>query len=485
MTSKSHIKPTLQETSTEEEASSLARSKKPTPKHEFEGHGDYIWRFVFLHDNVHIVSHSWDGTIRKWNCDTGLLVGKPWKGEGGEIHALALSPDGKIIACGRADGSVQRWNTDGEMIKDVWRGQTNVVSLSWSPSGDHIASGSQDGKILIRKADSGKVVVGPMETRQGEVLALAYSPWGDRIVSGGENCTICIWDSKTGNLIAGPQALGCFAVTSLVWSMDNSRIYSASDESARVSKGDFVIFPPDQSHSCEPPAAPQPNNNVLACVGWGGIAQLWDIKSNQKLGQPFHRKDDIRLFCVSFSKDGRYLAYSAEDGRLTLWVVKDMAPELAALMIESLPVLPCSEPATITSTQTTPEQKALWPYHYLNTMDRQCSANDPQDDKGKGKEKVEPPALAAKLDREAKNNIWKWVVEVYAVRGLQTEYQPGDKVKYRPIGGATSKVAETVGEIVDVKGSGEDTQYSIKNDHTGKTTTYYARNVEGKVPESE
>lgn len=33
--------------------------------------------------------------------------------------------------------------------------------------------------------------------------------------------------------------------------------------------------------------------------------------------------------------------------------------------------------------------------------------------------------------------------------------QPGDKVRYKPIGGAASKVNESVGEIVNVKGSGE------------------------------
>ena len=36
-------------------------------------------------------------------CETGLLVGEPWEGEGGRIWALALSLNGHIIACGRDD----------------------------------------------------------------------------------------------------------------------------------------------------------------------------------------------------------------------------------------------------------------------------------------------------------------------------------------------------------------------------------------------
>jgi len=113
-------------------ASPPTQSKKPSPKYKFEGHKNPIRSFVFLHDNKHIVSGSQDGTMRKWDCETGLLVGgpwegKPWEGKGGEIWALALSPNGNIIACGRKDGTVQQWNTDGKMTKSVWMGHSKSV----------------------------------------------------------------------------------------------------------------------------------------------------------------------------------------------------------------------------------------------------------------------------------------------------------------------------------------------------------------------
>ena len=107
-------------------ASPPTQSEKRSPKHKFKGHKDPIWSFIFLHDNKHIVSGSWDSTMRKWDCNTGLVVGEPWEGEGGQISALALSPNGNIIACGREDGSVQQWNTDGKMIKGVWMGAPSV-----------------------------------------------------------------------------------------------------------------------------------------------------------------------------------------------------------------------------------------------------------------------------------------------------------------------------------------------------------------------
>jgi len=290
------------------------QSTKPSPKYKFESHRDAIWSFVFLHDNKHIVSGSRDGTMRKWDCETGLLVGEPWEGEGGEIWALALSPNGNIIACGRNDGSIQQWNTDGKRIKGIWMGhKKEVLSLSWSPGGSHVASGSYDGTILIRKAGTGEVEVGPIETEEAGVWSLAYSPSGDRIASGGYQ-TISIWDSNTGQLLVGPiKDLGIL-VSSVVWSSEAScTLRPASDKFARVcdSVSGTELHRFEHNDYVDSVAlSPKRSLSVLACVGHEGIAQLWDTESYQPLGKPFSPEDSVKLYCVSFSRDGRYLAYS-------------------------------------------------------------------------------------------------------------------------------------------------------------------------------
>ncbi|KAG2070299.1 WD40 repeat-like protein [Suillus decipiens] len=318
---------------TRREASTAAQiettqGKELILKHKFEGHEEAIWSFVFLHDNIHIVSGSEDGTMRKWNCDTGLVVGEPWKGEGGRIYALALSPNGKIISCGRGDGSVQRWTTDGKMIKGVWMGHRDRVrSLSWSPSGSQIASGSYDGTILIRNAESGKVEVGPINAVHRYVLALAYSPSGDQIASCGD-IAIYIWNTKTGVRVVGPiKGLGD-SVTSLVWSSDGTKLYSASDRFARV----FDSKSGRLHHRFEHnkllwSIALSPKNNLLACVGIDGVALLWNTESHQPLDQPL-TFDHRTLYYVTFSEDGRYIAYGGSDNKVTLWVLKDISPQI-------------------------------------------------------------------------------------------------------------------------------------------------------------
>ncbi|KDQ57163.1 hypothetical protein JAAARDRAFT_58628 [Jaapia argillacea MUCL 33604] len=63
-----------------------------------------------------------------------------------------------------------------------------------------------------------------------------------------------------------------------------------------------------------------------------------------------------------------------------------------------------------------------------------------------------------------------------------THYKSGDKVEYRPIGGASDNVAHSTGEIVDVveEENGEK-KYAIKNDNTGKTANYMEMNIVKKI----
>jgi len=298
-------------------------------KHTFEGHERTIQSFVFLHDNIHIVSGSDDGTMRKWDCETGQLVGEPWEGEA-NVTALALSPDGKTIACGRSDGSVQRWDTNGQMKEDIWTGHSDWVrSLSWSPSGRHLASGSRDGTILVRNVESGAVEVGPTKTNlnQGSVYTVAYSPLGDRIASGDER--ICIWDSHTGELLVGPiTGLGLW-VDSVVWSSDGSKLYSASDFFARVfDSTSGTLLHRFRHDDWVKSIALSPKHNLLACVGYGGTPRLWDTESHRRFHVPgpfkfANKTTQDHFYYVAFSPNGRYLAYGGDDNKITLWTVGD------------------------------------------------------------------------------------------------------------------------------------------------------------------
>ncbi|KAG1763591.1 hypothetical protein EDD22DRAFT_952200 [Suillus occidentalis] len=145
------------------------------------------------------------------------------------------------------------------------------------------------------------------------VQVLAYSPSGERIASGGYN-TICIWNAKTAKLVVGPIKTPGAYVTSLVRSSDSTKFYFASDGFARVFDGKSgKLLHRFEHNRVLWSVALSPKHNVLAC----------------QLGQLFHQNHGD-LYYVLFSQDGRYVAYGGSDKKITLWVVRDVAPWLLA-----------------------------------------------------------------------------------------------------------------------------------------------------------
>ena len=70
--------------------------------------------------------------------------------EMGAVHALAWSPDGQWLASGREDGKMQIWDSttwnEAVALADP---EGAVRSLCWSPSGSLLASGNEEGLVML------------------------------------------------------------------------------------------------------------------------------------------------------------------------------------------------------------------------------------------------------------------------------------------------------------------------------------------------
>jgi WD40 repeat protein len=63
-------------------------------------------------DGKLLASGEADGTVRAWNPATSQSVGAPFPtgtGPAGSVNVLAFSPDGKLLASGGDDGTVRLW----------------------------------------------------------------------------------------------------------------------------------------------------------------------------------------------------------------------------------------------------------------------------------------------------------------------------------------------------------------------------------------
>ncbi|KAG2339592.1 hypothetical protein BDR05DRAFT_938889 [Suillus weaverae] len=124
-------------------------------------------------------------------------LGEPLRGHTDAVWSVSFSPDGTRIVSGSGDKSVRLWDAaTGQPVGEPLRGHTGLVwSVSFSPDGTRIVTGSEDKTVRLWDAAMGQPVGEPLWGHTDEVLSVSFSPDGTRIVSGSGDKTVRLWDA--------------------------------------------------------------------------------------------------------------------------------------------------------------------------------------------------------------------------------------------------------------------------------------------------
>ncbi len=159
-----------------------------------------------------------------------------YRGHRSRVTTVAWSPNGKYIASGSLDKTVQVWaaNPSDSLHPFMYRGHTaGVQSVAWSPDGSHVVSGSIDKTVQVWNALTGEQR-GLYQGHTDIVMTVAWSPNGYSLASGSADGTVRVWDATTEKqryVYRGHTA----SVNSLVWSPDSRHIASgASDKTVHI-----------------------------------------------------------------------------------------------------------------------------------------------------------------------------------------------------------------------------------------------------------
>ena len=72
------------------------------------------------------------------------------KGPTGKVQAVAISPNGQLVAGGAEDQTIWLWRlTDGQLVTRLTAHRTFLESVAFSPDGRWLASSSTDGSLII------------------------------------------------------------------------------------------------------------------------------------------------------------------------------------------------------------------------------------------------------------------------------------------------------------------------------------------------
>jgi WD40 repeat protein len=158
------------------------------------------------------------------------------KGHADTIHCLAVSPDGRRLAAGAADGMARVWDLDKPAAAALnLRGRTAVVSIAFLYAGKALLTASPDGVVRVWDAANGAqrgfftAPVGRLHAvafagvtkrfalagdslhlrkpdgsftllsgHRGPVLCVAFAADGARLLSGGVDGTVRLWRVEDG-----------------------------------------------------------------------------------------------------------------------------------------------------------------------------------------------------------------------------------------------------------------------------------------------
>jgi WD40 repeat protein len=169
-----------------------------------------------------------------YNPGYNFTLAKTLTGHSEPVISVTISPDGKTLASGSLDKTVKIWDIKSGELRRTLQGHSEPVrSVTISPDGKTLASGSQDKTIKIWDIRSGELRR-TLEGHSGYVRSVAISPDGRILVSYGSSRAVNIWDIKSGELrrtLTGPDKKK--AMTSII-SPDGQTLVMAINHNIQI-----------------------------------------------------------------------------------------------------------------------------------------------------------------------------------------------------------------------------------------------------------
>jgi WD40 repeat protein/DNA-binding SARP family transcriptional activator len=184
----------------------------------------------FARDGRRVVSGGQDGAVRVWDTASGAVAVH-------RVHPATsvarFSPDGRGVASAGVDGTARITDPASGASRVVYRdAQAPLLAVAFDRSGERVAVAGGRPRIVVERPDGGGRVV--MDGHEGTIRDVAFNPSGDQIASASDDGTARLWDAATGKPKQILRGHGQ-SVVSVAYSPDGRRVATAgADGTVRI-----------------------------------------------------------------------------------------------------------------------------------------------------------------------------------------------------------------------------------------------------------
>ncbi|MFN0145377.1 MAG: Ig-like domain-containing protein [Dehalococcoidia bacterium] len=192
--------------------------------------------------------------------------------------AVAVSPDGAILAVAGDDGGIAVWDVATGLQLHLLSapGQGVIHSLTFNSKGTKLASAGADSVVRIWDVASGRLLHALQGHGQG-AKSVAFGADDKRLATGGDDTKVLLWDVETGRLLS---------------------VSSGNKDSVEA-----VAFSPE--------------GKEIASGSGDGVLREFNVATGRETRS--RGGTGRSLTAIAFSKDGTKVAVADEDGTVTEW----------------------------------------------------------------------------------------------------------------------------------------------------------------------
>ncbi|QRV75744.1 Notchless protein [Ceratobasidium sp. AG-Ba] len=316
------------------------------------GHRNAVRAVAYFQDGKKIISGSEDETICVWDAQTGELE-RRMKSSNGPILSIACSPDKAHILFVTADNSICILNLNSMKTEKRLSGDQgdHILSAVYSPNGNTIISGSQNGMVYLWNVDTRVMKRSTLRGHSLPVRAVAYSLNGAYIASGSEDQTIRIWNAHSRRAVGTPLTGHDHLISTVAFSPDSTYVASGSYDGSFIMAGMYegmVCIWNTRSGEIEQilkghvarinSAAYAPNGQHATTGSIDGTIRIWDLNKSSSIDGGTRPPGSAEKQVVEHLEDiaGNHTAWDINDdgwvvtgsSELVVWVPRDLRQSL-------------------------------------------------------------------------------------------------------------------------------------------------------------